>query len=188
MTARTRGCDVGAWVPGVTLRVLTVALVLLGVLVLHPTPFWRGVAVVAALVGAVLPRSLATWVGAACLPFGLLLSEPAPERTAVALVLVHAIHILAALSLTVPAAARLTLRSLRPTAVRFVVIQLVAQSIALGVWAVSPGQVERGAAWLAPAAASLLLVVVVVAWLVLRRGNGPVPRAVAAPSTGGDRP
>ncbi|WP_431806300.1 hypothetical protein [Microbacterium paraoxydans] len=187
MIGRRRSFFVGAWVPGAAPRALVVALVLVGVLTLHPTPFWRGVAVVAALVGSVLPRSLGAWAGAACLPFGLLLSEPAPERTALAVLLVHAIHVLGSLSLTVPAVSRLTLASLWPTARRFLVVQLVAQPLSLGVWLLAPTGVERGAAWLAPAAAVVLLAAVVGAWLALRRGRGAVTSAAGTASEGADQ-
>ena len=67
MTRGLRSFRVRAAVPGITVRLLILAIVWGGAVVLVPFPLWQGVAVVAALVAVALPRSLAAWFGAACL-------------------------------------------------------------------------------------------------------------------------
>lgn len=171
-------------VPGITIRLLIVAIVWGGVLVLNPFLLWQAVAVIAALVAVVLPRSLAAWAAAGCLVFGVVLTEPAPERTALAVLLVPAIHVLASLSLVIPISSRLALTVLGPSLARFLVIQLLAQPIVLGVWLLAPPQVERGAAWLAPLSAAALLLGVLLALRAARRSD--VPRQ-SGTATGGGR-
>ncbi|MCT1478075.1 hypothetical protein [Microbacterium sp. p3-SID336] len=184
MSRRVRGFRVGAALPGAVLRLAVVAVTLVGALTLQPYPLWQGVAVAAAVVAAVLPQSLAAWVGAACLPFGVILSEPAPGRTALAVLLVHAIHVLGSLSLTVPALSWVALRVLVPTLGRFVVVQLVAQSVVLGAWALTQRSGDGGP-WIAPVAAAGLLAGVL---LLLRSLRGiDAGKAAAAPGVGGGK-
>lgn len=149
------------------------ALIVLGVTTLMPYPLWRGVAVVAAVVAVVVPRTMAAWLAAACLPFGILVTEPSPARTALALLLVHAIHVLGALSLAIPLTSRIALRALRPSVLRFAVVQLIAQPVVFGVWLLAQGASARQLSWLAPIAAGLLLVGVAVALRALKRSDAP---------------
>lgn len=174
MTRAVRSLRTGVSLPGVTLRLLVVALVWVGVVVLNPFPLWQGVAVVAALVAVVIPRALTAWVAAACVPFGVILTEPSPQRTALAVLLVHAIHVLAALSLVVPLTSRLSPAALIPSAQRFVVVQLIAQPIVFGAFLLAPGVAGRGIAWLAPAAAVALLGGVVIAVRAARKADAEV--------------
>jgi hypothetical protein len=169
MTGRARSFRVGGAVPGVALRLGVVALVWAGVVMLNPFPLWQGVAVIAALVAVVFPRSLAAWAGIACLPFGVILTEPSPVRTAIAVLLVHAIHVLASFALVVPAYSRFALGVLVPSAGRFVVVQMLAQPVVLGVWLLMPERPEHGVAWLAPVAAVVLLLGVLLAVRAARR-------------------
>ncbi len=171
MSGAVRSFRTGVVLPGATLRVLLLAVVWVGVVVLNPFPLWQGVAVVAALVSVILPRALTAWVAAACLPFGVILTEPSPGRTALALLLVHAIHVLAALGLVVPLSSRLPPAVLIPSAMRFLVVQLIAQPIVFGAFLLAPGSAERGIAWLAPAAAVALLAGVLLAVRAARNGD-----------------
>lgn len=180
MSRGIRSFRVGGAVPGITIRLLIVAIVWGGVVVLIPVPLWQAVAVVAALVAVVLPRSLAAWAAAGCLVFGVILTDPAPERTALAVLLVPAIHVLASLSLVVPLSSRLALAVLWPSLARFVVIQLLAQPVVLGVWLLAPSQVDRGAAWLAPLAAVALLLGVLLALGAATRSDRPRQTGVGA--------
>ncbi|HWS50255.1 MAG TPA: hypothetical protein VN241_04515 [Microbacterium sp.] len=167
-TLRVRG-----GVFGIMPRLLLLALVVAGVITLMPYPLWQGIAVVAAVVAVIIPRSMAAWAAAACLPFGILVSEASPARTALALLLVHAIHVLGALSLAIPLTSRLALRALWPSAMRFVAVQLIAQPLVLGVWTVAPAPSGRPLSWLAPLAAAVLLLGVVVALRALKRSDAP---------------
>ncbi|MGB4137320.1 MAG: hypothetical protein WA971_12200 [Microbacterium sp.] len=165
---RSHGFRVPASVPAAVVRVLLVAVVVLGVFLLNPVPMWRGVALIAGVIGAAVPRSMAAWAAAACLPLGLMMTAPDPRRTALAVLLVHAVHVLGSITVTVPLRSQLAVRALRPTAVRFLVVQAVAQSAALAS-ALLVGQMrDVELAWLAPLGAALLLVGVGVALRGLR--------------------
>ena len=183
MTRGMRSFRVRAAVPGLVIRLLTVAIVWSGAVALNPYPLWQGIAVVASAIAVVLPRSLAAWSGAASIVFGVLLTDPAPERTALAVLLVHAIHVLGSLALTIPLASRVALAVLVPSVTRFLVVQLIAQPLVFGVWLLAPTDVDRGSAWLAPVAAVALLVGVLLALGAARRADV----APGAPSSEGMR-
>lgn len=163
MRGGIRSLHVRGAVPGIVVRLLVVAIVWVGVVQLNPFPLWQAIGVIAALVSVVLPRSLAAWAGAGCVVFGVILTEPAPERTALAMLLVHAVHVCASLSLAIPISSRLALRVLVPSAVRFLVVQLIAQPLVFAVWLLGPERLDDGIAWLAPFAAILLLLGVILA-------------------------
>lgn len=161
-------------VPAVLLRVLLVAVTAPGAMLLVPVPLWRGVAITAAVVGAVVPRSLAAWIGGACVGLGMLFADPQPAQTAIAVLVVHAIHVLASLAWTVPAGSWISLRALLPTLRRFVVIQLVAQSLAFGIAMLTSPAQARGMAWAAVAAAAVLVIGAGVGLFALRRVDADV--------------
>lgn len=172
MTRAVRSFRSGVAVPGMLIRLAVVGLATAGALLLVPFPLWQGIAVVAALVAVAIPRSLAAWVALACLPFGVILSEPDPGRTASAILFVHALHVCASLSLVVPFSSRMGLAVLLPSAARFVAIQLVAQPLAFGVWLLLAGRPSAtDVAILAPIAASMLLGGSLVALGVARRAD-----------------
>jgi hypothetical protein len=174
-------------VPGITVRLLLVGAVWIGAVTLVPFPLWQGIAVVAAVVAVVIPRTLAAWAAAACLPFGVLVTDPSPGRTALALLLVHAIHILASLSLVLPMMSRLAPRVLRPTLLRFVVIQLLSQPLVFAMWLLAPGGVDRGTAWLAPIAAAALVGGVLLALRAAKRADAePVSTFSGREDSGAD--
>lgn len=185
MTRGNRSFRVCGAVPGIAVRLLLVAVVWAGVVVLNPFPVWQVVAVLAALVAVVVPRSLAAWLSAACVVFGVLLTDQAPERTALAVLVVPAIHMLASLSLVIPASSRLALAVLVPSLGRFLIVQLLAQPLVLGVWLSAPSDVDRGVVWLAPLAATALLLGVVLALRAAKRADAPAgtnARAGAEPT------
>ncbi len=169
MTRRARSLRVHWAVRGVVLRVLLVAIVAYGAIALIPFALWQGVAVIAALVSTVIPRSMTAWMAAACLVFGVILVTPSPDRTALAVLLVPAVHLLGSLALTIPSSSRVALKALLPSAWRFVVVQVVAQSTVFAVGLVAPAPVDRGVAWLAPATAAVLLVALTFALHAVRR-------------------
>lgn len=177
MTRRIRSFRVRGAVRGIVLRILLVAAVSYGAIALIPFPLWQGVAVVAALISSVLPRSMTAWMAAACLVFGVILVPPSPDRTALAVLLVPAVHLLGSLTLTIPSASRVSLTALLPSAWRFVVVQLLAQTTVSAAGLLAPPPVDRGIAWLAPATAAVVLVALTVALRAARRAD-------AAPRTG----
>lgn len=183
MSRAIRRVHVPGGVPGIAIRALLVGVVCVGVVMLIPFPLWQGIAVVTAVVAVVVPRTLSAWAAAACLAFGVIVTEPSPGRTALALLLVHAIHVLAALSLVVPTMSRLALRVLRPTLLRFGVVQLLSQPLVFAMWLLAPSGVDRGTAWLAPVAAASLVVGVLLALRAAKRADAEPART--APG-GGD--
>lgn len=187
MSRAIRQIRVPGAVPGVTVRLLLVGVVAVGAVTLVPFPLWQAIAVVAVVVAVVIPRTLAAWAAAACLPFGVILTEPSPGRTALALLLVHAIHVLAALSLVVPLRSRLAVRVLRPTFLRFGIVQLLSQPLVFAMWLLAPSGVDRGTEWLAPVAAAALVMGVLLALRAAKRSDGePAHTASGGGETGVD--
>ncbi|UGS27151.1 hypothetical protein K8F61_02760 [Microbacterium resistens] len=181
MKRRAHELRVPRGIPGIVPRLLVLLVTTAGVLALTPFIVWQVVAVAAASVSVVLPRSFAAWAGAACLPIGVLLTAPSPGRTALAVLLVHAIHVLAALSLTIPAGSRIAPGLLRPVLRRFVVIQAIAQPVAATA-ALLPQAGAADTAWLAPLGAALLLVVATATTQLMRRGSAARGADVGGPS------
>lgn len=171
---RTRGT-----VYGITPRLLVLAFAAAGAFLLIPFALWQGVAIVAATVALMFPRSMAAWGAAGCLAFGVMLSEPSPWRTALAMLLVHAMHVFGSLSLMIPLTSRLQAGVLLPSLVRMLMVQLLAQPLVFGVWLLVPPRGGQGVAWLAPLAAAMLLVGVVIALRTMKRVDRP-PASVPA--------
>lgn len=168
MTARMHVLRVPAGIPASALRVLQVLVGGLAVLLVNPSPIWQWVGVTAVLVGAVLPRTLATWAGAACIVIVVLIEDPAPLRTALALLAIHLVHVLGCLGLTIPASAWIRPGALLPTLGRFLLVQALAQPLALLV-VLLPSVGESGVAWLAPAGALIAVGLAVAVLRVQRR-------------------
>ena len=123
----------GPAVPGFCLALLAVGVALGAAAALGMRDGWIIAVGVLAVLGAALPQMGGLWMAAAALAGALALQAPDPLRTAVAIGAVHLLHVLASLILAVPPTARITLRALAPTGIRFAVIQAVAQGIALAV-------------------------------------------------------
>ncbi|MBW9093967.1 hypothetical protein JNB62_09760 [Microbacterium jejuense] len=184
MSPRTHTFRVRAGMPAVVLRVALVAVTAAGAMALVPVPLWRGIAIVAAVVGAIVPRSLGGWAGAACVGLGMLFAEPLPAQTALGVLMVHAIHVLASLSWVVPAWSWISVRSLLPTLRRFAVVQAIVQPLAFGVAMLAAPEEGAGMAWAALAGAALLVVAVAFALHALRRADAEPPRVHSAPTGG----
>jgi hypothetical protein len=156
--------ELGLWIPGAMLRLGAVAVVACAVVILQPGIGWEVLAVLAALAGSIVPITGLGWIALAVIPFALILEPMELGRASLAVLTVHLGHVLATLSLTMPIRSRVSLRALRPTAVRFAVVQLVAQ--ALMVAAVIFASEEGRVPWLAPVGA---LAVAGLALVLLRR-------------------
>lgn len=145
--------DIGASVPGLLVRVALVCVVGGGTWLLQPGIGWQVIAVIAAAVGAALPQTGMAWFAMVVVPMALITQPIDLGRACLAVLVVHLGHVLATLSLTVPIRSRIALRALRPTAMRFLAAQLVAQVFAI-VAVVLPSGDGRGVAWLAPIGAA----------------------------------
>ncbi|MBS1675096.1 MAG: hypothetical protein JSS74_14165 [Actinobacteria bacterium] len=143
-------------VPAPVLRVAAAAVILGGTLLLNPFPMWWWIAAAAATASAIVPRSMASWIGIACMPVGLALTAPSPMRTASAVLLIHLAHVLAAWAWAVPWRSRIRVAVLLPGVRRLLLIQAIAQAVAALVVLAVPPLHGPGFAWLAPLGAALL--------------------------------
>lgn len=175
---------IGLSVPGAVLRALSVVVVVGGGMLLHIPFGWMAALGVAALFGAIVPQLGGNWVAAVILVGALLLEPPDPVRTAIVIAVVHLLHVLTSLALTVPLSARVALRALLRTGIRFVAVQMICQSIALTVAMMPRGPVVSIAV-IAGAAAVLLLAFV--ATRMLRGLRMAAFSSHAAASRGGMR-
>lgn len=124
---RLHTVQAGPAIPAVLLRV---GLALLGVLalVLTDLALWRVLLVVAGLAAAAAPRSFLPWVLILLVPVGLLSEPTSLTHACLAVLIVHAAHVLGSLAFVIGPRGWITLRALRPTALRFVAIQLISQA------------------------------------------------------------
>lgn len=125
---RDDALGIGAAVPGVILPLATTAVAVTAGMLLGAVTGWVVAMGVVCLLSGVARVLGGPWICGAILVVLLVVSEPAPVRTAVVILAVHLLHVLGSLSLVVPLRAWVTLRALRPSALRFVVIQLAGQA------------------------------------------------------------
>ncbi|HLT67880.1 MAG TPA: hypothetical protein VKZ73_08420 [Microbacterium sp.] len=156
---------IGPATPGFVLRAGGVLLVAAAALVLQPVTFWQVSFVLAAIAGAVFPRTGLAWAALLVAPLALLMQDISPWRTAIAIVVVHLGHVLAGLNLVIPGRSRVALAALRPTALRWLAVQLASQGVAAAVLTI-PRADGSGIAWVAPVGA---LAVALLAVVLLRR-------------------
>ncbi|MBP2437837.1 hypothetical protein [Microbacterium amylolyticum] len=153
-----------AAVPSAVLRAALGALVAGGVYVMLPVPLWQIAGVVLGGVAAIFPPIRAGYLGVALVVLGLLQDEPSLLRTCFAVAVTHAVHVLTCVSVVVPARARITVRALRPEAVRFLGVQLASQAVVVVIMFLPVGE----SAWWA-VVGGICLVAAVVLFLVPRK-------------------
>ena len=103
----------------------------------------------------------------------MLISEPDVGRAMIAVLAVQVIHVLMSLSLVIPAGSRVIVTALRPSLVRLIVVQAIAQPITVAVMVVmridTPASLPT-VPWAAVAGAGA--VVALVATLLTRANRG----------------
>ena len=154
-----------AAIPAFALRVALGVAAAAGAL-LVPVAGWQVAAVVLGALAALRPATRLSYLVVPIIAVGLFITGPDAGRTALALLLVHAIHALTSVTALLGADALISLRALRPLALRFAVIQLGAQAFAAALLLMPAG----GVAWLAPVGA-LALAGVAAVFLVVPRGR-----------------
>ncbi|MGB3374374.1 MAG: hypothetical protein WBA87_04465, partial [Microbacterium sp.] len=112
------------------------------------------------------------------LMIGLVAGDSSPWRTATVIAAVHLLQVLGSLILVIPMRAWIAVRALSPTAVRFVLVQLLCQAIGLFA-SLLPTRSGLPLAAIAGAVAALALTVVMVRMLRGRR-QGAFPKADSA--------
>lgn len=175
----TRGNEirVPGSVPGPVLRAGAAGVIVGGVLLLNPYPMWGMIAAAAALLSIPAPRSMASWIGIACMPMGVILTAPSAGRTALAVLLIHVAHVLASWAWAVPWRSRIRLRVLLPGVRRLLVIQAIAQTVAAVVVLALPPLHGPGFAWIAPLGASVLAAASAIALHLSSRAGSRGPSA-----------
>lgn len=161
----------------IVIRIALVAVVAVGAVALNPLVGWQGAAVVLAVSAAVFPQTFAAWGSVACIVIGMLVSEPDAGRAMLAVLVVHLIHVLTSLTLVIPRGSRVLLSALRPSAIRLLLIQAIAQPLTLAVM-LGVGRADGAAPWAVVAGAGA---VVAAAVLLLVSANG---RATGGPRRG----
>lgn len=163
----------GPSVPGLVVRGALVVAVAAGAAMLCPLLGWQVAAVVLAIIAAALPQTFAAWGSIGCLVIGMLISEPDVGRAMIAVLAVQVIHVLMSLSLVIPAGSRVIVTALRPSLVRLIVVQVIAQPITVAVMVVmridTPASLPT-VPWAAVAGAGA--VVALVATLLTRANRG----------------
>ncbi|MGC5166728.1 hypothetical protein [Luteimicrobium sp. DT211] len=159
--------DIGLALPGWWARA-GVGLVGSGLAAVTVYGFWLFVGVVLALVAAWAPRNLVAWMLALYLGLGAVASPPGgwSWRTAVLLLGLHVLHVLASFSLALPPGGRVAVRVLAAPARRLVAVQVPVQALGVVVLVtLAPG---GDGPHLRPAAvvagAALLVGVVLLVW------------------------
>lgn len=161
----------GPAVPWLVVRVALVVVVAVGAVALCPLIGWQVAAVVLAIVAAALPQTFAAWGSIGCLVIGMLISEPDLGRAMIAVLVVQLIHVLMSLSLVIPAGSRVVIAALRPSALRLLAVQAIAQPVTVLVMVVTQGSAQT-VPWAAVAGAGA---VVALAATLLVRANRRAP-------------
>ncbi|MDN3445009.1 hypothetical protein [Microbacterium sp. APC 3901] len=155
----------GPAVSWLVVRGALVVAVAIGAAALCPLIGWQVAAVVLAIVAAALPQTFAAWGSIGCLVIGMLISEPDLGRAMLAVLVVQLIHMLMSLSLVIPAGSRVLIAALRPSALRLLVVQAIAQPVTVVVMAAAQGSAQT-LPWAAVAGAGA--VVALTATLLMR--------------------
>lgn len=162
--------SLGPWVPALLLRGVQVIVALANVALVAPGPGWRAVALLGALLLVVRPSGIVAACFAFALGFGLAVSSSTAWslKPFILLLGLHLLVELARQSAGVPWATRVDLAVLVPAGRRFLLVQALAQLLALG------------GAWLSSTALTVPWLPVLVgvsltllAWALLRVLLGP---------------
>ena len=141
-------------IPGGVLHALLPVTAAIAAVCIVPILGWQIAIVAFAVLGMLFPHTMGGWLSIACIAIGMLLAEPDIGRTMIAVLLVHILHVLSSLLPIVPWRGGAVLAALRPTLVRLVLIEAVAQPVALVVMLVhGAGVTAVGGAVLVGAAA-----------------------------------
>ncbi|NNC10521.1 hypothetical protein HII28_01285 [Planctomonas sp. JC2975] len=161
---------IGAWMPSITPRLLVALVGGAASFLLVPEPF-TVISAGLALLGTVLPASLAAW--GAALVIGLAqLARPADAadwHPYAVLAVVHLLHVLGAMTLVVEPVGRMQVRALGRPLRRWIVIQVPTQAVLAATLVLSSSGGLRSAVLPGVFAVLAVLAVGVAAFLVVRR-------------------
>ncbi|CAH0166886.1 hypothetical protein SRABI121_01649 [Microbacterium sp. Bi121] len=123
----------GPALPGAVLHFVLPLTAAIAAVQLLPVLWWQVAMVGFAVLGMLVPQTLAGWLSIACLAIGMLLTEPGVWQTMLAVLVVHVIHVLSSLLPLVPWRGPVVLAALLPTLRRLLVVQLIAQPLTFAV-------------------------------------------------------
>ncbi|MGB3731210.1 hypothetical protein [Microbacterium sp.] len=167
---------IGPAVPGAVLPLLLIIVAVTAGLALQAPIGWAVASGTAAALSGFARMAAGPWLAVAILVVMLVAAEPTLWHTAVVILAVHLLHVMGSLALVVPLRSRIALRALRPTAIRLVLVEIVAQAVGAGA-TLLPVIGGFPIAGLVAAAAVLVLAVGGVRMLAQRRPEGfAVPR------------
>jgi|GEM_PF-2962391 len=159
---------IGAAVPGALLAVAAAVIAGAAAALIGMPTLWVCVSAAAALLGGIVRAIGGAWIAAALLMIGLVAGDSSPWRTATVIAAVHLLQVLGSLTLVIPLRARIAVRALSPTAVRFVRVQLLCQGVGL-LASLLPTRSGLPLAAIAGAMAVLVFTIVMVRMLRVRR-------------------
>ncbi len=167
--ARPAAPDVGLWVPTATVH-LAILVVAAGLsLLAFTSPFGRGIGLILAVVGTLVPNAVSRWALPLLLGVSQYWRTPSVTDGVFYLLLagVHLLHVLIGLAGVLPWHGRMHLAAFVRPLQRYVLVQVCAQAVAVGALLTFSG--GRGAV---PGLSILAAVVLGVVTLVLARGMG----------------
>lgn len=129
--SRDATLDIGAAAPGAVLPIASAVVSVGAGILLDAAVGWIVAMGVVCLLSGVARVLAGPWISAVILVVVLVATEVDPSRTAVVILAVHLLHVLGSLALSIPLRARFALRALRPTALRFFVVQFAGQAAGL---------------------------------------------------------
>ncbi|MHA7986474.1 hypothetical protein ACX9R5_11755 [Rathayibacter sp. CAU 1779] len=161
---------IGTWMPSLTPRLLVALIGGSASLLLVPEPF-AVVSAALALLGAVLPASLAAWGTALVIGLAQLArpADAADWHPYAVLAVVHLLHVLGAVTLVVEPFGRMQVRALARPLTRWIVIQVPAQAVLAATLVLTTSGALRTPVLPGVFAVLAVLAVGVAAFLVVRR-------------------
>lgn len=136
----------GAWLPAWMLRLVVVLSTTIAGLWITDALHWRVTILCLGLLGAIVPATYAFWGIPIVAAVAVLTADPDPWRTSIAVLATHIVIALGPLSLALSPGVRVVLAALRPTAVRFLWLQVAAQCAAWLTLAITTVGSGRGGA------------------------------------------
>lgn len=161
----------GPAVSWLVVRGALVVVVAIGSAVLCPLIGWQIAAIVLAVVAAAVPQTFAAWGSVGCFVVGMLISEPDLGRAMLAVLVVQLIHVLTSLSLVIPAGSRVVIAALRPSALRLLAVQAIAQPATVAIMLLVAASAQGSPPTVAWAVVAGAAAVVTLAVTLLVRAN-----------------
>ncbi len=132
--ARASTPAIGRWVPTATVHLASLAVAAGLSLLVFPSPFWRGIGLLLAVAGTLVPNVVSRW----WLPLLLGVSQywrtPSATDGVFYLLLagVHLLHVLGSLARLLPWQGRMQVAAFVRPLQRYVLVQVVGQAVAVG--------------------------------------------------------